>query len=854
MSSNYFPRSATKSVAAIAFALVTSLLVVACGGGGDSVTKTPSYTIGGSVSGMVGSGLALEDNGGDNLAVTASGPFTFARQLTNGSSYAVTVATQPTSPTQTCVVTSGSGSVIGANVESVAVACTTNGYTVGGSVSGLTGTGLVLQDNAGNDLPVSAAGNFTFAQTVGSSLPYAVTVKTQPINPIQTCVVASGTGTVATANITNVAITCTTGSFTLSGTITGLAGSGLTLSTVGVNIPITGSTFSVSLASGTAYNVVATQPTGPSQTCAIGNGSGSVTNANISNVTVTCTTNTYSVGGSVSGLAGTGLALENGVAGAAIPIAANGTGLTFVTLPSGGSYNIMVKTPPQTPSQTCVVANPSGPITNAAITNVTVTCTTNLYTIGGTISGLSGTGLVLQDNGGDSLPVTANGMFTFATQLTNGAAYAVTVQTQPQSPAQYCVVTNGSGNVAAANVSIVAVTCRNEGKYAFVIDTLRPAIVTQPGNVSVPQPGTVSAFTIAPITGALGLVNSPVAVDANPISAPVSVAVNPAGTVVYTANAGTTDISYFSVDGASGALTLVGSMSTGTAPPPTVPPTPPADGSTPSAITINPLGGYALVADSRNGVGTGEILVFPLDPTTGAPHLQIAGSPFVTAAAPGNNTSSVVVDPMNLYVFATNEFYSDPSSEGLAAFTFNSPTNGNLTGMPTWQVVTGVDPVSVVVDPRDMFVYVSNSGDPTIPVDGTISGYTLGSLGALTPMNSGTAFPVAPGAVLGAIAIDPTGRFLYVADSAHNKVVAFTIDQNTGVLAPLAPATGNPFATDTTPFAVSIDPSGHFLYVGNSATGTISMFTTDPTTGALTPIGTGLLNYGGTGANAIAIE
>src|ERR1035441_9772297 len=471
MALNDFPRSATKSVAAIAFALVTSLLVVACGGG-DSVTKTPTYTIGGSVSGMVGSGLALEDNGGDKLAVTASGPFTFATQLTNGSSYAVTVATQPTSPTQTCVVTSGSGSVIGANVERVAVACTTNGYPIGGSVSGLTGTGLVLQNNAGNDLPVSAAGTFTFAQTVGSSLPYAVTVKTQPINPIQACVVANGTGTVATANITNVAITCTTGSFTLSGTITGLAGSGLTLSTVGVNIPITGSTFSVSLASGTAYNVVATQPTGPSQTCAVANGSGSVTNANISNVTVTCTTNTYSVGGTVSGLSGSGLQIQN--AGVAYAIAANGANQTYVSLPSGTHYTFSIKTQPSSPSQTCVIANPGpGTVTNAAVTNVNVSCTTNLYTIGGTISGLnaSGTGAVLQDNGGDPLTVTANGSFTFATKLTNTAAYAVTVLTQPLTPTQYCIVTNGSGNVAAANVTSVTVTCRNQGQYAFSADS-----------------------------------------------------------------------------------------------------------------------------------------------------------------------------------------------------------------------------------------------------------------------------------------------------------------------------------------------------------------------------------------------
>src|SRR5262249_33073756 len=44
------------------------------------------------------------------------------------------------------------------------------------------------------------------------------------------------------------------------------------------------------------------------------------------------------------------------------------------------------------------------------------------YSVGGTVSGLSGT-VVLQDNGGDDLSVTANGAFTFATRLANGAVY-----------------------------------------------------------------------------------------------------------------------------------------------------------------------------------------------------------------------------------------------------------------------------------------------------------------------------------------------------------------------------------------------------------------------------------------------
>ena len=76
--------------------------------------------------------------------------------------------------------------------------------------------------------------------------------------------------------------------------------------------------------------------------------------------------------------------------------------------------------------------------------------------MGGTVSGLSGT-VVLQDNGGDNLSVSANGGFTFATALAGGAAYSVTVKTNPSG--QSCSVSNGSGTVASANVTNVAVTC-----------------------------------------------------------------------------------------------------------------------------------------------------------------------------------------------------------------------------------------------------------------------------------------------------------------------------------------------------------------------------------------------------------
>src|ERR1700751_3234647 len=58
------------------------------------------------------------------------------------------------------------------------------------------------------------------------------------------------------------------------------------------------------------------------------------------------------------------------------------------------------------------------------------------FSIGGTVTGLTGSGLVLQTNAGDVAPVSAPGLFTFANQLGSGAAYTVTVKAQPSTPAQ----------------------------------------------------------------------------------------------------------------------------------------------------------------------------------------------------------------------------------------------------------------------------------------------------------------------------------------------------------------------------------------------------------------------------------
>ena len=80
------------------------------------------------------------------------------------------------------------------------------------------------------------------------------------------------------------------------------------------------------------------------------------------------------------------------------------------------------------------------------------------FTIGGTVDGLQGSGLVLT-NFGAPLPVSANGGFTFPGTASEGQQYEIHVSTQPSNPNQVCTVQNGSGQVSSANVTNIAVHC-----------------------------------------------------------------------------------------------------------------------------------------------------------------------------------------------------------------------------------------------------------------------------------------------------------------------------------------------------------------------------------------------------------
>jgi hypothetical protein len=272
------------------------------------------YTLGGTVSGLDGHDLQLSNNGTDDwVTLNGNGPFSFPKALPSGALYDVAVRVNPTNRWQTCTVAHASADagadggdsvsgVIGASdVTDLAVTCTTNAYDVKVKVTGLAGSGLVLQVNGGGDLSVPTSGSYTFSTQVESGDNYNVSVFAQPVSPWQTCA-ANGPSRMQGASVV-VDVACTVNTHAVGGTLSGLTGAGLVLTNEGGDdLTLSGPSangsfaFATPVPSGGAYGVkIKTQPTGGAtgEDCFIVSPTGApgtIANADIASVQVSCGT------------------------------------------------------------------------------------------------------------------------------------------------------------------------------------------------------------------------------------------------------------------------------------------------------------------------------------------------------------------------------------------------------------------------------------------------------------------------------------------------------------------------------------------------------------------------------------
>jgi len=197
------------------------------------------------------------------------------------------------------------------------------------------------------------------------------------------------------------------------------------------------------------------------------NGDGSLTGSGeIQKTVYVCnasSTGAFRIGGTLSGLSSSGtVKLQESFPGNSLTdtltLNANGNFSFPTTVPGGTAYAVTLVSPAA--GELCSLVNGTGTVGNSDVTNIVVNCDVPTVTNGGTISGIGiGEGVVLEDNGGDPISLSANGSFSFPTLLVRNQAYLVTVQ-QPSWGT--CVVLNGAGPVGSSDVTNIQVTCTEQ--------------------------------------------------------------------------------------------------------------------------------------------------------------------------------------------------------------------------------------------------------------------------------------------------------------------------------------------------------------------------------------------------------
>jgi YVTN family beta-propeller protein len=303
---------------------------------------------------------------------------------------------------------------------------------------------------------------------------------------------------------------------------------------------------------------------------------------------------------------------------------------------------------------------------------------------------------------------------------------------------------------------------------------------------------------------------------------PQSIAVDPAGKFAYVASEGCDAegyVSMYTINPTTGALAFIG------------PPAPSNDENTDS-VTLDPSGKFVYVASSGNvwDIDFGSVSTYTINPTTGALTSTTGGINATGINGTPEFFNSVAVDPSGKFAYAADGGPFPPffgiagGSSSVSMYTINS-TTGALTSIG--MIAAGAGPDSVAVDPAGKFVYVANFGSNDVSMY-TIDA-TTGALASIGTIAAGTG-PVS-------VAVDPGDKFAYVTNFGSNDVSMYTIDATTGALT----FTGS-IAAGTEPFSVAVDPAGKFVYVANwtgyDTDGSVSMYTIDATTGGLTPAGT----------------
>jgi 6-phosphogluconolactonase (cycloisomerase 2 family) len=171
-------------------------------------------------------------------------------------------------------------------------------------------------------------------------------------------------------------------------------------------------------------------------------------------------------------------------------------------------------------------------------------------------------------------------------------------------------------------------------------------------------------------------------------------------------------------------------------------------------------------------------------------------------------------------------YASTPASNQIAAYR-EDPNSGVLTALAGSPFEAGNGVEAIALHPTKKFLYAINEGSSDI------SQFSISTLGAITENNPAGRTPVTPGGTSPKfLVIDAAGGFMYVGNIASNNISVFSIDPSSGALTQVpAPAskvcTGSPFQIGMTPLNMALSPAGNVLYVtggGSGQQGIIQIF------------------------------
>jgi 6-phosphogluconolactonase len=242
-----------------------------------------------------------------------------------------------------------------------------------------------------------------------------------------------------------------------------------------------------------------------------------------------------------------------------------------------------------------------------------------------------------------------------------------------------------------------------------------------------------------------------------------------------------------------------------------------------------------LFVSNQNG---NTVSAFSVNTSTGL-LAAIPGSPFITGSRP----IGIAVDPMGRFVFVANQ-----AGNSISVFTIGA--NGSLTpiaGSP----FAASSPYNLIVSPAGTTLFVTNFPDNMVSDLNTVSAFQIGNDGSLAAV-SGSPFATSSNAGFASsigLATDPAGKFLFVGDHMAQAIVPFSISSTgslTAVSALPASAPSCSVSCHNNPLRLTVHPNSQFAYASNVQAGTVSAFRI--TNGILSPvaadIGTGQHPFG----------